>query len=85
MPAAGHQSLPTSARTLLRLGMVSSAPLIRAIAQRLRQYQAQKIVADPVMVATSGARLIEPEAIETLKQELLPLAAVLTPNIPEAE
>ena len=42
--------------------MVSSAPLIRAIAQRLRQYQAQKIVVDPVMVATSGARLIEPEA-----------------------
>jgi len=69
----------------VKIGMVSSAPLIRAIAQRLRQYQAQKIVVDPVMVATSGARLIEPEAIETLKQELLPLAAVLTPNIPEAE
>ena len=51
----------------VKIGMVSSAPLIRAIAQRLRQYQAQKIVVDPVMVATSGARLIEPEAIETLK------------------
>ena len=69
----------------VKIGMVSSSALIRAIAQRLRQYQAQRIVVDPVMVATSGARLIEPEAIETLKQELLPLATVLTPNIPEAE
>lgn len=69
----------------VKIGMVSSAPLIRAIAQRLRQYQAQKIVVDPVMVATSGDRLITEDAVSALKELLLPLATVLTPNIPEAE
>ena len=69
----------------VKIGMVSSAALIEVIAQRLRFYGAQHIVLDPVMVATSGAALLHPEAIETLKKELLPLAEVATPNIPEAE
>ena len=69
----------------VKIGMVSSAALIRTIAAKLRQYGAAKIVLDPVMVATSGARLISEDAIEVLKRELLPLATVATPNIPEAE
>ena len=69
----------------VKIGMVSSAELIAAIARKLRQYGAKRIVVDPVMVATSGAKLLRDDAIETLKRELLPLAAVLTPNIPEAE
>ena len=69
----------------VKTGMVSSSGLIETIASKLRQYGARNIVVDPVMVATSGARLISEEAISTLKKELLPLAAVITPNIPEAE
>ena len=69
----------------VKIGMVSSAKLIDVIAERLRHYGAENIVVDPVMVATSGARLLEPEAVDTLKRELLPLAAVITPNIPEGE
>ena len=69
----------------VKIGMVSSAELIRAIAAKLRQYEARNIVVDPVMVATSGARLIQEEAIQTLTKELLPLATVVTPNVPEAE
>ena len=69
----------------VKTGMVSSSALIEVIAERLRFYGAENIVVDPVMVATSGARLISEDAIETLKKELLPLATVITPNIPEAE
>ena len=69
----------------VKIGMVSSPELIHTIAQRLRLYKAENIVVDPVMVATSGARLIRPEAVDTLTRELLPLALVVTPNIPEAE
>ncbi len=69
----------------VKIGMVSSPELIRTIAQRLRFYHAENIVVDPVMVATSGSRLIRPEAVDTLTKELLPLALVVTPNIPEAE
>ena len=69
----------------VKIGMVSSSALIRVIAERLRRYGAERIVVDPVMVATSGARLICEDAVETLKESLLPLATVLTPNIPEAE
>ena len=69
----------------VKIGMVSSAALIEKIAAKLKEYQAQNIVVDPVMVATSGARLIEEDAIAALKKELLPMAAILTPNIPEAE
>ena len=69
----------------VKIGMVSSSALIEVIAEKLRQYGAERIVVDPVMVATSGARLISETAVETLKEYLLPLATVLTPNIPEAE
>ena len=69
----------------VKIGMVSSSDLIRVIADTLKKYQAEKIVVDPVMVATSGAKLISDDAIDTLKNCLLPLASVVTPNIPEAE
>ena len=69
----------------VKIGMVSSSALIETIAESLRQYQAENIVVDPVMVATSGSSLMESDAVVTLKKELLPLAAVVTPNIPEAE
>lgn len=69
----------------VKIGMVADKELICTIAEKLRQYEAKNIVVDPVMVATSGARLISEDAIDTLKSELFPLAAVLTPNIPEAE
>ena len=69
----------------VKIGMVSSQELIRVIAQKLRQYGAKHIVVDPVMVATSGAALLEPDAVTALETELLPLAEVITPNIPEAE
>ena len=65
--------------------MVSSAPLIDTIAERLRFYGAKHIVVDPVMVATSGAKLLQDDAVQALTAKLLPLAEVLTPNIPEAE
>ena len=67
----------------VKIGMVSEAPLIEMIAGKLREYHAQNIVVDPVMVATSGARLISADAIDTLKKQLLPMADILTPNIPE--
>lgn len=69
----------------VKIGMVSSSELIRAIADKLKEYRAENIVVDPVMVATSGARLISEDAVETLKECLLPEAGILTPNIPEAE
>ena len=69
----------------VKTGMVASSELIKTIAEKLKKYDAKNIVVDPVMVATSGAKLISDDAIETLKQELLPIATVITPNIPEAE
>ena len=69
----------------VKIGMVSSAGLIHVIAEKLKQYKAKNIVVDPVMVATSGSKLMQDEALETLKAKLLPLASVVTPNIPEAE
>ena len=69
----------------VKTGMVSSTALIAVIADKLRQYGARNIVVDPVMVATSGARLISEESVDALKEKLLPLATLLTPNIPEAE
>ena len=69
----------------VKIGMVASTGLIETIGRKLLQYEARNIVVDPVMVATSGARLISEDAIETLKEQLFPLAEVLTPNIPEAE
>ncbi len=69
----------------VKIGMVSNSGLIEVIADRLSFYQAKNIVVDPVMVATSGADLMQNEAVGTMKELLLPLAAVVTPNIPEAE
>ena len=69
----------------VKIGMVASSALIRVIANRLRHYNAQQIVVDPVMVATSGANLIQNDAVETLMAELFPLATLVTPNLPEAQ
>ena len=69
----------------VKIGMVSSSALIRVIAEKLKQYHAKNIVLDPVMVATAGSKLISDEAISTLKEMLIPLADVITPNIPEME
>ncbi|MCQ2604610.1 MAG: bifunctional hydroxymethylpyrimidine kinase/phosphomethylpyrimidine kinase [Spirochaetia bacterium] len=69
----------------VKIGMVSSAPIIRTIADKLKFYHADNIVVDPVMVSTSGCRLISEDAVSELEQRLFPLAALLTPNIPEAE
>lgn len=69
----------------VKIGMVSEAELIRVIARKLKEYQASHIVLDPVMVATSGAKLISDDAISSLTEYLLPLAELITPNIPEAE
>ena len=69
----------------VKIGMVSSAGLIKSIAKKLHEHKAENIVVDPVMVATSGSKLISDDAIGTLKEYLFPMAAVLTPNIPETE
>ena len=69
----------------VKIGMVSSAALVEVIAQRLRHYGARNIVADPVMVSTSGSRLLQANAVSMLCSALLPLADLVTPNIPEAE
>ncbi len=69
----------------VKIGMVSSGELIRVIAERLSYYKAENIVVDPVMISTSGSRLLDEDAVGALKELLLPMAAVVTPNIPEAE
>lgn len=69
----------------VKVGMVSSSPLIEVIAKKLKKYQSDNLVIDPVMVSTSGSKLLQDEAIESLKKHLLPLATLVTPNIPEAE
>ncbi len=69
----------------IKTGMVSSSELIEVIVEKLKSYDATNVVVDPVMVATSGAKLISDEAIKTLTAKLLPLATVITPNIPEGE
>lgn len=69
----------------IKIGMVPNAKLMETIAECLHIYQASNIVVDPVMVATSGSSLMESEAVVTLKSKLLPIATVVTPNIPEAE
>ena len=69
----------------VKIGMVASSALIKVIAERLRFYEPGNIVVDPVMVATSGSSLMKTDAVKTLCQELLPLAMVVTPNIPEAQ
>ena len=69
----------------VKIGMVASSDLIRVIADRLKFYDAKNVVIDPVMVATSGSALMKNDAVQTLIEELLPVAALVTPNIPEAQ
>ncbi len=69
----------------VKIGMVSRPDIIRTIAASLRKYQPRIIVVDPVMISKSGYPLLAPEACQTLIEELLPLATLLTPNLPEAE
>lgn len=69
----------------VKIGMVSSSNLIEVMVEKLKEYKARNIVVDPVMVATSGAKLLEPEATDALVEKLIPLATLVTPNIPEAE
>lgn len=69
----------------IKIGMLHSSELILAVKNTLLEYDAKNIVLDPVMVATSGDKLLQDEAIETLKNELIPYVRVITPNIPEAE
>jgi hydroxymethylpyrimidine/phosphomethylpyrimidine kinase len=69
----------------VKIGMVSSSAIISVIAKKLREYKAENIVIDPVMVSTSGSRLLSDDAMDALITHLLPLGRVITPNIPEAE
>ena len=68
----------------VKIGMLSQAPAIAAVASGLERYKAMNVVLDPVMVATSGDRLLKPDAVENLRRLLIPKALVLTPNLPEA-
>lgn len=68
----------------VKIGMLADSQIIRAVTQKLKQYQVKQLVLDPVMVATSGDLLLESDSINTLKQQLLPLADIVTPNLPEA-
>ncbi len=69
----------------VKIGMVASGELIRVIADRLSYYDAKNVVIDPVMVATSGSSLMKSDAVQTLVEKLLPIATLVTPNIPEAQ
>ena len=69
----------------MKTGMLSSPSIIQAVSRKIRQWKISRVVVDPVMVAKGGARLLSPEGEETLKKELIPLARIITPNIPEAE
>ncbi|MDE7312581.1 MAG: bifunctional hydroxymethylpyrimidine kinase/phosphomethylpyrimidine kinase [Eubacterium sp.] len=69
----------------VKIGMIQGAQAVHVVSQRLRKYAAKQVVIDPVLASTSGTRLMEEEALECALEELFPLAALLTPNIPEAE
>jgi hydroxymethylpyrimidine/phosphomethylpyrimidine kinase len=68
----------------VKIGMLARAPVIEAVAAGLDRWKANNVVLDPVMIATSGDRLLAPDAIDVLKRELIPRARVVTPNLPEA-
>jgi len=68
----------------VKTGMLADENIIRAVAESIRRHKLTNVVVDPVMVAKSGDRLLAPEAVEALRQELMPLAEVVTPNLPEA-
>lgn len=69
----------------IKIGMLHSSEVIKTVSETLKKYNIENIVLDPVMVATSGDKLLQDDAIETLVKELFPLSKVITPNIPEAE
>ena len=69
----------------IKTGMVSSPILIKTIVTKLKQYPVKNIVVDPVMVSTSGSQLLADSAVKLLKESLIPLASIITPNIPEAQ
>lgn len=69
----------------VKIGMLNRPESMRAVAQKIAQYHMQNVVLDPVMIAKNGSPLMQPEAMDTLKREVLPLCDLLTPNIPEAE
>ena len=69
----------------VKIGMLSNANIIKTVAKKLNEYKIKNVVLDPVMVAASGAKLLEDSAIASLKKELIPMVLVITPNIPEAE
>lgn len=69
----------------VKIGMLSSGEIMRTVAEKLRQYGAKHVVLDPVMVSTSGSRLMKEDAVHVMQEELFPLAEVITPNIPETE
>jgi len=69
----------------VKTGMIPSVRLLETTVEKLKQYKAQNIVVDPVMIASSGTRLMDETAVSLLTQQLLPIAALITPNIPEAE
>lgn len=69
----------------VKIGMVSNSGIIRVIAEKLEKYNATNLVVDPVMISTSGSKLLSEEAMDTLVSRLLPAACLITPNIPEAE
>ena len=69
----------------VKIGMLHSAKVAEIVADKIKEYNIRNVVLDPVMVSTSGHRLIEESAIEVIKRRLLPLARVITPNVPEAE
>ncbi|WP_411955207.1 bifunctional hydroxymethylpyrimidine kinase/phosphomethylpyrimidine kinase [Alkalibacillus sp. S2W] len=69
----------------LKTGMLFSAEIIEAVAKKIQQYDMNNVVVDPVMIAKGGAKLLQDEAIDTMKKDLIPLATIVTPNIPEAE
>ncbi|WP_017185107.1 bifunctional hydroxymethylpyrimidine kinase/phosphomethylpyrimidine kinase [Alkalibacillus haloalkaliphilus] len=69
----------------LKTGMLFSAEIIETVAKKIQQYEMNNVVIDPVMIAKGGAKLLQDEAIDAMKKHLIPVATVVTPNIPEAE
>ena len=69
----------------IKIGMLHSAEVVNLVADKIEQYEIKHVVLDPVMVSTSGFKLVEEDAVDVIKKRLLPLARVITPNIPEAE
>lgn len=70
---------------VVKTGMLSSAAIVSLVAEKAKEHRFEKLVVDPVMIAASGARLLREDSVESIRNKLLPLATVVTPNIPEAE